>query len=180
MECPRPILARHCLRSSRRTFRTGEVGRGVENMEGRTCDLKGDAVVLFPCPSRLRTVVHRAAVDGLLTATAVWQWWTKRVFRWRGSWWTRLRLLEWTASWTPDLSECVCVYVCRSWKFEPGRRGAGETKSKKTCVLSGHAEGVVLQWILASGLVGFEVVVMHLQSKITYLFLLCSPKKIRI
>ena len=50
-------------------------GRGVENLEVKTCDSKGDAVVLLPCPSRFRTDVQSAVVDGLLTDSVVWQWW---------------------------------------------------------------------------------------------------------
>ena len=43
-------------------------GGGVENLEGRTCDAKGEAIV-----SRVRTPhVHRAVVDGMHTATVVW------------------------------------------------------------------------------------------------------------
>ena len=81
LECPRPSVGRHCLRSSCRTFPYWERGRGerrggVENREFRTCCPKGDVVVLLPCPNRVRTDVHGAVVDGFHTATVVWQWWT--------------------------------------------------------------------------------------------------------
>ena len=58
-------------------------GRGedvFENLERRTCDPKRDAIVLLPCPSRVRIDVHGAVVDCFHIATVVWQWWTWRVF----------------------------------------------------------------------------------------------------
>ena len=54
--------------------RTAEEARGGgENLERRTCDAKEEAVVLWPCPSRVRTDVQGAVVDSFHTATVVWQ-----------------------------------------------------------------------------------------------------------
>ena len=74
----RPNLTRHCLRSSFRTFRPG-VGEG-EGEDGLRV-WKGDAVVLLPCPGRVRTDVHggrlphrhcRVAVVGLECVVTEW------------------------------------------------------------------------------------------------------------
>ena len=62
-----PYIACHCQHVAHKpTWQRKEEGRGgVENLERRTYDPQGDAVVLLPCPSRLRIVVHRAVVDKL-------------------------------------------------------------------------------------------------------------------
>ena len=66
--------------------------------------------------------------------------------------------------------------TCAPWQTgvsQSVREGARETHGEQVCVLSGHTESVVLKWILASGLVGFEVaLVMEEQT--------CAPWHTRV
>ena len=48
------------------------VGLTAGEQQAINCEPKGEAVVLLTCPSRVRTDVHGAVVDGLHTATVVW------------------------------------------------------------------------------------------------------------